>query len=172
MHGDTAAMPTLQPATPEFVDTAPLRVVSEVTVLAPIDVCWRYIADQASWVQWFNDMSAVHATPWVWTEPGQTRKVTVNGMVVHETCISMVPEVEYAFTINKWPLPTATRVAEAIRLEDLTNRGSARTKLTYIGAIESNAAGRLSERLLEKQLSTAWTGALQTLGKLAARKAA
>lgn len=168
---DNRSMPSLQSASPEFLDTAPLRVVTEATVMAPVSECWSLLADQASWVQWFDGMTAVHATPWIWTEPGQTRTVTINGLNVQETAISLEPEREYAFTITKWPLPNASMVAEGVRLEDRTNLGSPRTKLTYIGAIESTTIGKPAEGLLEKQLSNAWATALRRLGELAARRA-
>jgi len=161
----------LEPVTPDFLDNAPFRIETQVPVMAPIDACWSLIADQASWVQWFDGMSAVHSTPWIWTEAGQTRTVTVNGLKVDETAISIIPEQEYAFMITKWPLPTAKRAAEAIRLEDRTNKGSPRTVLTYIGAFESTTLGRFSEKLLKKQLVDAWGPAFKKLGELAAEQA-
>ncbi len=165
-------MPNLEPATPDFIDSAPFRIVTDVTVLAPIDAIWSLLVDQASWVEWFDDMSSVEATPWLWTEPGQTRTVNVGGLKVHETAISLIPEQEYAFTITKWPLPTAKKAIEAVRLEDRTNGGSPRTTLTYIGAFESTTIGRLAEGKLTKQLTSAWTPALKKLGQLAATRAA
>lgn len=165
-------MPTLAPAPPEFLDDAPFRIVIEVPVMAPIEACWSLLADQASWVQWFDAMSAVHATPWLWTEAGQTRTVTVNGLKVDEVAISVIPNQEYAFTIVKWPLPTAKMAAEGIRLVDRTNGGSPRTILTYIGAFESTSVGKYAEKLLRKQMSDAWGPALKRLGELAARQAA
>ena len=169
---DTLAMPVLTPATADFLDSAPARVVVEVPVLAPIDACWNLIADQASWVQWFDGMSAVKATPWQWTEPGQKRTVTVNGINVDEVAISIKPKVEYAFTIAKWPLFVATKAAEAIRLEDRTNGGSARTLLTYIGAFEYTAMGERTAKILDKQLSDAWGAAFRQLGEMANRTGA
>lgn len=160
-------MPTLELATPEFLDTAPFRVEVDVTVLAPVDACWSLLVDQASWVQWFDDMSAVSATPWLWTKPGQRRTVTVNGLKVDEVAISVEPKREYAFAIAKWPLPIATKAAEGVRLEDQTNGGSPRTTLTYIGAFESTAIGKRTEAVLSKQLTDAWGPALKTLGELA-----
>lgn len=160
-------MPSLKPVTSEFLDTADFRVVSAVAVMAPIDRCWSLLVDQASWVQWFDGMTAVEATPWIWTEAGQARTVKVNGMSVHETAISVEAEREYAFTITKWPLPIATRAAEGVRLEDLTNGGSPRTRLTYIGAFEFNAVGGLGAGRLESQLGGTWRTALKNLGTLA-----
>lgn len=160
-------MPSLTPVTSEFLDTADHRVVREVTAMAPIDRCWTLLADQASWVQWFDGMTAVEATPWIWSEPGQTRTVRVNGMAIHETAISVKAEREYAFTITKWPLPIATRAAEGVRLEDRTNGGSPRTCLTYIGAFEFNALGAPAAGQLESQLNATWSTALRNLGVLA-----
>lgn len=165
-------MATLEPVAPDFLDTAPFRIVKEVAVMAPIEACWSLIADQASWVQWFDEMSAVEATPWTWTDAGQTRVVTVNGMKISEVAISVIPNREYAFTIVKWPLPTAVRAAEGIRLEDRTNGGSPRTVLTYIGAFESTSVGRYAEKRLTKQMGDTWTTALKKLGEFAAAKAA
>lgn len=165
-------MPSLEPVTADFLDTAPFRIVTTVPVMAPVEACWSLIADQASWVQWFEAMSSVTATPWIWTEPGQTRTVTVNGLKVDETAISVVPNQEYAFMITKWPLPIATRAAEAIRLEDRTNKGSARTVLTYIGAFEPTTVGRFGKKLLEKQMIAAWGPAFSKLGQLAAQRTA
>jgi len=145
--GDNRSMPSLQAALPDFLDSAPLRVVSEVTVMAPIADCWSLLADQASWVQWFDGMTAVQATPWVWTEPGQTRVVTINGLNVHETAISLEPEREYAFTITKWPLPTASMVAEGV-------------------------IGKPAEGLLQKQLASTWEKSLRRMGDFAAKRAA
>ena len=170
--GDNRSMPSLQAALPDFLDSAPLRVVSEVTVMAPIADCWSLLADQASWVQWFDGMTAVQATPWVWTEPGQTRVVTINGLNVHETAISLEPEHEYAFTITKWPLPTASMVAEGVRLQDRTNLGSPRTTLTYIGAVEPTTIGKPAEGLLQKQLASTWEKSLRRMGDFAAKRAA
>lgn len=135
--------------------------------MAPIDACWALLADQQSWLTWFDGMSAVDATPRIWTEAGQTRTVTVNRLKVDEVAISVDPEREYAFTIAKWPLPVAVRAAEGVRLEDRTNRGSPRTILTYIGAFEMNAFGRRLEGVLESQLGAAWGDALKKLGELA-----
>lgn len=165
-------MPNLEPATAAFLDSAPFRIVVDVTVLAPIDECWSLIADQAAWVQWFDGMSSVEATPWSWTEPGQTRTVTINGLKVHETAISVIPEQEYAFTITKWLLPTAKKAVEGIRLVDRTNGGSPRTTLTYIGGFESTAIGRLAEGALTERLTEAWGSAFKKLGQIAATRAA
>lgn len=117
-------------------------------------------------------MSTVEAAPWIWSEPGQTRRVTVNGLVIEETAISVEPEREYAFMISKWPLPTAARAAEAVRLEDRTNGGSPRTRLTYIGAFEPTAIGKRLQGVLESQLTTAWGPAMKKLGALANERAA
>lgn len=160
-------MPTLKPVTPDFLDSAPLRIETDVSVPAPIDACWAMLVDQASWVQWFAELTAVEATPWIWTEPGQTRAVVANGLRVQETAISIDEEREYAFTITKWPLPTAVSVAEGVRLEDRTNGGSPRTQLTYIGAFEPTAIGRRLEDVLRSQLTTAWGRAFTRLGDLA-----
>lgn len=160
-------MSWLQPAEPDFLDSAPFRVETDVTVLAPVDACWSLLADQASWVQWFDAMTSVQAMPWTWTETGQSRIVVVNGLRVYETAISLEPEREYAFRIDKWPLPIATRAAEGIRLEDRTNGGSPRTRLTYIGAFESTAIGKRLEGVLRSQLIAAWGPAIKKLGDLA-----
>jgi hypothetical protein len=165
-------MPSLDVVTPEFLDSAPFRVVAEKTVLAPIDACWELIADQAAWVQWFDGMSSVDATPWHWSEPGHTRVVNVNGIKVHEVGISVMHEQEYAFAITKWPLPIAKRAAEAVRLEDRTNGGSPRTKLTYIGAFELTRLAGFAEGLLQKQFSDTWLPALTALGELANERVA
>lgn len=164
-------MPNLELVTAEFMDSAPFRIVTDVTVMAPIGACWDLIADQASWPQWFDGMSSVDATPWLWTEPGQTRTVTVNRLKVQEEAISLIPEQEYAFAIRKWPLPIATKAAEGIRLEDRTNGGSPRTKLTYIGAFDMTFVGKFSQKILTKQLTAAWGPALKKLGDLAAANA-
>lgn len=165
-------MPSLAPVPASFLDDAPFRIVVSETVLAPISECWDLIIDQAAWVQWFDGMSSVEATPWIWTEPGQTRTVKVNGLKVDEVAISIEPEVEYAFSIVKWALPTAKRAAEGLRLEDRTNGGSPRTTITYIGAFESTRLGKFAEPMLTKQLGSAWGSAIKTLGKMAAAKAA
>ena len=170
MGGD-CDMPTLELVTAEFMDSASFRIETEVTVMAPIGACWELIADQASWLQWFDNMSSVDATPWLWTEPGQTRVVKVNGLKVHEEAISLIPEQEFAFAIRKWPLPVAKKAAEGIRLEDRTNGGSPRTTLTYIGAFEPTFVGKLAQKILTKQLTAAWGPALKNLGELAAANA-
>jgi len=164
-------MPTLEPVTPEFLDTAPFRVVAEVTVLAPIDRCWELIADQSAWEQWFDGLKVLDASPNIWTAPGDTRQVKVNGLKVDERAISMEPEREYAFTIVKWPLPTASKAAEGLRLEDRTNGGSPRTTITYIGAFEPTFLGKFSNKLLEKTLTDGWGSAIRKLGEVAAGSA-
>ncbi len=160
-------MPKLELAPPEFLDTAPFRVVTEVTVAAPISRCWELLADQASWVQWFDAMAWVEATPWIWTEPGQKRRVSVNGLTVHEQAISVEPEKEYAFSIVKWPLLNAVRAAEGVRLADASADGETATRLTYIGAFESTWLGGKLEGVLGKQLDGAWKPALEQLGRMA-----
>ena len=164
-------MPSLEPVTASFLDDAPFRVVHSVTVLAPIKQCWELIVDQPSWVEWFDGMKSVDASPDIWTEPGQTRTVNI-GFKVDEVAISVEPEQEYAFTIVKWPLPTAKRGAEGLRLEDRTNGGSPRTTITYIGAFESTRIGKFAEGLLQKRLADAWGTAIKQLGELAAARAA
>ena len=164
-------MPSLELVPASFLDDAPFRIVVSETVMAPISACWDLIVDQASWTQWFDGMSSVDASPWIWTEPGQTRTVKVNGLKVDEVAISVDPHVEYAFSIVKWPLPTAKRAAEGLRLEDRTNGGSPRTTITYIGAFESTRLGKFAEPLLTKQLGGAWGPAIKSLGQLAATNA-
>jgi len=163
-------MPSLELATPEFLDTAPFRVIFDVTVDAPISTCWDLIADQSAWVQWFDDMSSVEATPWLWTEAGQTRTVVVNNLKVEEQAISIIPQQEYAFSIVKWPLPIATKAAEGIRLKDRSDEKTARTQLTYIGAFDLHRLARLAEGRMTKQFTAAWTPAFIRLGELAAAK--
>ncbi len=165
-------MPTLQMATPDFLDNAPFRIELSVTVMAPIEACWDLLADQASWPQWFDGMTSVAATPWIWTTSGEERVVTVGPLTIEERCISFDAQREYAFAIIKWPLPTAKRAAEGVRLDDMTNGASPRTRLTYIGAFESTAIGKRLERVLTKQLSATWKTALTELGVQAAARAA
>ena len=160
-------MPDLERATPDFLDSAPQRVVTEATVSAPIDAVWSLLVDQASWVQWFDAMTSVEASPWIWSQPGQTRKVTVNGFKVSEAAIAVDQEEEYAFTITNWPLPTAVRAAEAVRVADRTDGGAAQTLITYIGAFEPTALGKRLGGVLEKQLIGAWGPAFVQLGELA-----
>lgn len=169
-------MPTLPTVTPDFLDTAPFRVVCEVTVAAPIAQCWSLIADQAAWVEWFEAMSSVVTTPWVWTESGHRRQVVVNGLKVDEEAMSFEPEQEYAFSIVKWPLPIAVRAAEGIRLADVFEEGSSpsgspQTRLTYIGAFELTKMGQRLEGVLTKNFTQAWTPAFERLGALASAKA-
>jgi len=164
---DTRAVPSLQPVDAEFLDSAPFRVVTEVLVSAPIEACWSLLVDQASWPQWFDDMSTVEANPWLWTEPGQTRQVTVNKLKVDEVAISLEPQREYAFSITKWPLPIAKRAAEGVRLVDRTDGESPRTQLTYIGAFELTWFSKWLEPILQRRFNAAWGPALQNLGALA-----
>ncbi len=161
----TVVMPSLNPATPEFIDDAPYRVTAEVTVPVTAGACWAALAEAATWVEWFPGITETSSNPPVWTAPGDTRTVTVNRLTVDERAIVVDPGQEYAFTILRWSLPIGKRAVEAVRLAEEGTSDAPRTRLTYIAGMDLNPFGRLIWPVLKKQLAKAWTTGFEQLGQ-------
>lgn len=161
-------MAVLTPATPEFFDTAPNVVATEVEIAGTTDEVWAVLNDHAAWVDWFTGAKRVDAQPSNWTAPGDTRQIRVNQMTVSERAIIVEPGADFAFTILEWPLPIAKRAAERVQLVDTSRNGEDRVNVIYTGAFELTMLGRLAWPIAERGFVNAWGSAFENLQSIVA----
>jgi len=125
----------------EFIESAPVRFVNEVTIHASCDEVFEALKDPDSWPRWFSDIQRVE-----WTSPppfgvGSTRTVTLKGMTVYEKFMVWEPGKRFAFYAPKISKPIAHAFCEDYRLED---SGSGTTRLIFTVAMEPRLMLRLA----------------------------
>lgn len=147
---------TCRPVDLDFVDSAPLRFVSEVEIAASPEQVFNIFEDENAWPKWFDDIVKVE-----WTSPkpygvGTTRIGTLKRMTVHEKFIAWDPGRRFAFCLTAATLPIAHAFCEDYRLKPL---GNGKTRFTYTIACEPRwllkLAGPLGRRMMDTMLRKA-----------------
>ena len=129
----------------DFIDDAPFRFVSTVTLTISAEQLFEVLGDAESWPQWATVITKV-----VWTSPeprgvGTTRTVTMRGGIVgHEEFIAWEPFSHMAFRFNESTSDAISAFAEDYRVVQ-TPGGC---HLTWVMAIKpKGVAGRLGMTL-------------------------
>lgn len=158
-------MKPITPRPPEWVDTAPVRIVVTREVPAPPDQVFAVIADHEAWPTWFEVLQEVEV-PERGEGVGGGRRVHLPGMVFDEEFTEWVPGEVFAFTVTHMSRPLLTSLAERVRL---TPVGEGRTRVEYVQGFEPKTWAR---PLLALARSRMRKGLEQGLDGLAARVAA
>jgi len=124
----------------DFLESAPLRFVNEVTINATPARVFEALEDPQAWPKWFNDIVKVE-----WTSPkpfsvGTTRTVRLKAMTVFEKFSVWETGKRFTFYFTETSLPFAHAFCEDYRLED---SGSGTTRLIYTVALEPRLLIRL-----------------------------
>ncbi len=130
-----------RPVDLNFLNSAPVRFVNEVTINASPERVFAVLEDPESWPKWFKDIVRVE-----WTSPrpfgvGTTRTVTLKTMTVYEKFITWETGKRFTFYFTETSMPFAHAFCEDYRLE---SSGNGRTQFTYIVAYEPRFLIRLA----------------------------
>jgi len=124
-------MPTMTPAEAEFVDGAPLRIDTVLSLNQPPEQVWEVLVDTERWPEWFGSCKAARSTSDPPDGLGSTRWVHVDLFKVNERIIVWDAPRSWGFTILDANLPVADTVVELVKLEPVADG----TQLTYTFAI-------------------------------------
>jgi len=122
-----------RPVDLDFLHSAPVRFVNEVTINAVPHRVFEALEDPESWPKWFKEIVKVE-----WTSPkpfgvGATRTVTLKAMTAFEKFNVWETGKRFTFYFTKTSLPFANAFCEDYRLED---SGSGTTRFIYTVALE------------------------------------
>lgn len=123
----------LTPRDTDFVDTAPIRITTVVTVKATPEEVWAVMADNERWPEWFKAAKSCRTTSAVSGGVGSTRWIHVDLFKVNERFIAWDPPRRWAFTILDVNLPGIVSVVEHALIEPA---GTGETRVTYVMASE------------------------------------
>lgn len=116
---------------PEWIDTAPIRVVETIEIDAPPSEVWAHVADHASWPEWFDALERVEPLG----EPagvGGGRRIFVAKRPIDETFTAWDENEHFAFSVIASKLPVLQALAESVRLEPSPTG----TRVTYRQGLE------------------------------------
>ncbi len=120
-------MPTMTPGEVDFIETAALRIDTELRLRQPPQLVWDVLVDNERWPEWFTNCKAARTT----SEPphgvGSTRWVQVDLFKVNERFIAWDEPRRWGFTLLDANLPVAETVVELVELEPDGDG----TRLTY-----------------------------------------
>ncbi len=130
-----------RPVDPDFLYSAPVRIVNEVTINAAPEKVFEVLEDPDAWPKWFKDIVRVE-----WTSPkpfgvGTTRAVTLKAMTVYEKFLVWETGKRFSFYFTETSLPFAHAFCEDYRLEA---SGSGTTRFIYTVALEPRFLIRLA----------------------------
>jgi len=146
----------------DFLEAAPLRVVVEARIAAPPAAVWPWIAEAATWHEWFPGVT--HAEYPAATPPygvGTGRRALVSGTRYEEVICAWEAERLLAYTITEMSLPLARAQVEATELFAEADTTRARWTL----AAEPRTAFKLAAPALPAILGRLWKRAAANLEK-------
>ena len=126
-------MPKLTPREVDFVDTAPIKITTNVTVNGTPEEVWAVLIDNERWPEWFAAAKACRSTS---DEPqgvGSTRWIHVDLFKVNERFVAWDPPHRWAFTILDVNLPGVISVVERALIEPTSD---GKTTVSYTMASE------------------------------------
>lgn len=156
-------MRAMQPMTLAEIETAPFRVVQQVTLPAGPDAVFAELADPARWLDWFPLMHRA-----VWTSAategvGAERAVALRVFgKFEERFLAWEPGKRYAFTMTASTSPLAARMAEDWRL----SRDNHGTRLEWTVAAVPTTIGRPATPVLRLVLRRMFVRGTANLGRL------
>lgn len=151
-------MPQHPVRSPEWIDTAPIRVVESIEISAPPSEVWPHIADHAAWPEWFTALDRVEplGEP---TGVGGGRRVIVGRQPIDEQFTAWEVDAHFAFAAVSTRIPILHALAESVRLEPV----GAGTRVTYRQGVEARAGFGWALRLLWKRPARQLVVALDAL---------
>jgi len=135
----------------EFFTSAPIRIVSEVTLPCTPESLFRCFADAEAWSRWVGVIENVE-----WTSPapfqvGTTRNVEMpGGMVAYEEFLAWDEPRHMAFRFNQFTQKFLKAFGEDYKVSDL---GGDSCRLTWTVGIETRGPAALIAPLLKPLLA-------------------
>ena len=152
-------MPRLQVQPPEWIDSAPTRILETVDVEASPAEVWRRIADHVSWPQWFTALDRVDITG-LPTGVGGERRVTARRISFDEVFTAWDEQAHFAFAVTRAPIPILSTMAESVRLDALDTG----CRVTYRIGLQGRRGCGPMIRQMARQLRPQLRTALDNLG--------
>ncbi|MEU6388421.1 SRPBCC family protein [Streptomyces sp. NPDC046939] len=146
----------LLPVGPDFVETAPLRLVFAREVSAPPEAVYRALVDDVpGWPQWFSAVTFARLL-----DGGTRREVHLKGGTrALETIVAAEPDTRYAYRVDRINVPGVRALLEEWRIVGVP--GGARVQWTF--AADGTAAFRAVLRLGRSGLGRAFRDAVGAL---------
>ena len=105
-------MPGLEPVGLDFVDRADVVVTTEVDVPASRTELWDALVDNSTWPDWFEDCRRCEASPPIWREAGDTRRIHVGPLRIDEEAVAIEEHARWAITVTATNLLLARRMLD------------------------------------------------------------
>lgn len=156
-------MPSIQPVGLDFLETADYVLSTDVDMPATPAEVWDVLVDNSSWRAWFDGCRAIESSVPVWSEPGETRTITVGVMRLEEVAVAIDEPDRWAMCLTKSSVPLATRMLEMLDVRDTSREGEDRVQVQWTAAIDMPAYLRPLRRLLHSRLTNTWGRSLESL---------
>lgn len=146
----------LRPEGPDFVGTAPVRLVFTREIAAAPEAVFRALAqDVAGWPEWFSAVSSARPT-----EGGREVRLRGGTRFQESVLVARAPEV-YAYRVDVTNTPGARAWIEEWRLAPAGT--GTRVRMTF--ALDGTAAFRLVCRLVRPGVGRAFRDAVTALDR-------
>ncbi|WP_346175681.1 SRPBCC family protein [Streptomyces cuspidosporus] len=150
----------LRPVGPEFVRTAPLRLVFVAEAAAPPEVVFKALADVEGWPRWYRQVAAARSTG-----DGAGREIRLRGGVrFAETVMAADPGERYAYRVDETNAPGLRALLEEWRLVPSVSGTGSLVRYTF--AVDAVAPVRGALWLLRPGLRRAFRDAVRALDGL------
>ncbi|MFI7011894.1 SRPBCC family protein [Streptomyces sp. NPDC050145] len=146
----------LLPVGPDFVETAPLRLVFAREVSAPPGAVYRALAEDVSgWPQWFSAVTSARSL-----DGGARREVRLKGGTRFvETVVAAEPDEVYAYRVDETNAPGVRALLEEWRIVAVP--GGSRVQWTF--AADGAAPFRIGLKAARAGLGRAFRDAVGAL---------
>jgi len=160
-------MATMTMRSPEWTDTAPVKVRSSRELLASPEEVWEAITDTPSWPTWFTAITSAEVTGQQDGGLGSRRRVTIQKrFAIDEEFIVWDPPRSWGFTVYEanGPFPRLSHsLNERIDIQVLAPD---RVRVTYLMAWDpKKGRNLLFKRVLKGGLKKSLNEALDNLGQ-------
>lgn len=152
-------MAKMTPGGLDFIERAPLRVVTEVSLRHSPQQVWDVLVDTERWPEWFRACRAARTTSEGAPGVGSTRWVHIDLFKVNERFIVWDEPERWGFTLLDGNLPLADTVVELARLEPAGDG----TRLVYTFSIALKPWFRPLTSILRWKFSSMFSSSLAGL---------
>ena len=167
MSAYAAAMASLAPQSPEWTDTAPVKISATREVPATADAVFAALADHETWPEWFDAVDRVERIGDLNEGVGSKRRVFLarQRIKIDEEFIEWDPGNVWSFTVLEanGPFRLLETLNERITIQ---TTGPERARVTYLMAMKpTRGAGVLFDKVVRRGQEKRLAKALEALGR-------
>ena len=158
LFGQNTMKYKLTPQKPEYLETAPNKLIHTEVINASLDDLWDAVSKCSNWVEWFPKMSSCEVKG-----KGQiddNRQVQIDKMQFYQKIIILEEKKGFGFTILGTNKKLFRSAVEAVFLEPVDENT---TKIIYKAGVDYAGLARWFKGFADKKLLQTWEAAFTSL---------